>query len=160
MEPAYVGSTSQRQQTDRNTRRPSLPPLRQWNWVNTPVSRYNKSNFDHQYQSNHQDHALTTSTGFVPHYSGQQWAPNGYNNGRRQGGRRRQGHSTSYGNNHWTSTPQDGISYRNPNFNTAKDGILNNSLLCLTPNAKCNMILAKPSAKSYNYKIQEPMICM
>ena len=38
---------------------------------------------------------------------------------------------TSYGNNHWTSTPQDGIRYRNPNSNTANDRTLNNSLLFL-----------------------------
>ena len=66
MEPAYVGSTSQRWQTDRNTRRPPPHPPRQQNPVNTPVSRYNSSNFDHQ------DHASTTSTGFAPCYSGQQ----------------------------------------------------------------------------------------
>ena len=58
-------------------------------------------------------------------------SPNDYNNSRRQGGRRHQGHSTSYGNDHWTSTPQGHISYRNPNFNTANDGTLNNSLLSL-----------------------------
>ena len=72
MEPAYVGSTSQRQQSDRSTRRPPPPPPRQQNPVNTPVSRYNRSNFDHQDQSNHQGHASTTSTGLAPHYSGQQ----------------------------------------------------------------------------------------
>ena len=47
MEPAYVGSTSQRQQSNRSTRRPPLPPPRQQNPVNTPVSRYKRSHFEH-----------------------------------------------------------------------------------------------------------------
>ena len=72
MEPTHVGSTSQAQQTDRNTTRPPPPPPRQQNLVNTPVSRYNRSNLDHQDQYNYQDHTSHSSTGFVPHYSGQQ----------------------------------------------------------------------------------------
>ena len=72
MEPAHVGSTSQAQQTDRNTTRPPPPPPRQQHPVNTPVSRYNRSNIDCQDQYNDQDHASHTSTGFVPCYCGQQ----------------------------------------------------------------------------------------
>ena len=72
MEPTHVGSTSQAQQTDRNTTRPPPPPPRQQHPVNTPVSRYYRSNLDCQDQYNYQDHASHTSTGFVPHYSGQQ----------------------------------------------------------------------------------------
>ena len=155
METAYVGSTSQRWQTDRNTRKPPPPPLRQWNPVNTPVSRYNRSSLDHQDQSNHQDHVLTTSSGFVPHYIGQQWAPDGYNNGRRQGVRRHQGHISSYGNNHWTSTPKMvyTIEIQTPIWPMMEHWITL-YFLCWTPSAKYNMILPKPSAKSCNYKIQ------
>ena len=81
MEPTHVGPTSQAQQTDRNTTRPPPPPPRQQNLVNTPVSRYNRSNLDHQDQYNYQDHTSHSSTGFVPHYSGQQQASSSYNHG-------------------------------------------------------------------------------
>ena len=137
MEPASVGSTSTTQQRHRNTgsqtNQQSEPVTSTHSPQTTPLSRHSQSNmYNHAHAQNS---AATYGTDQNSHHRGQYHSgSNYYNNDHNSQNTRCHNRDGQNSGGHWTSTPRDGSSHRNVNFNVTIDTTLNNSLVTLLDN--------------------------